>query len=108
MSLSTARRALAATVVAGVVPAPQAVATSSPGAIVYVKGHNVWLADGKLRSATGYTAAGYASDPGFWGVSHQDKPSRKDRGKRISVRLTISRPGLASTTWTSATKKVKR
>lgn len=34
--------------------------------------------------------------------------TRKDRGKRISVRLTISRPGLASTTWTSAPKKVKR
>ncbi|WGY01034.1 hypothetical protein QI633_21145 [Nocardioides sp. QY071] len=34
--------------------------------------------------------------------------TRKDRGKRISVRLTISRPGLTSATWTSAPKKVKR
>ena len=34
--------------------------------------------------------------------------TRKDRGKRISVRVTISGPGLASATWTSTARKVKR
>ena len=33
---------------------------------------------------------------------------RKDRGKRLAVRITVSKPGLTSTTWTSKPVRVKR
>ncbi len=78
--ITPARRALAGTALAGmlaglagVVPTPQASAAAAPGAIVYIKDHNVWLADGDGGQARQVTSGGTPGDP--W-----QSPTQSDAG----------------------------